>query len=256
MIYDIRQVISFVEKLPAPEKGYCYLLMLTMRSRFVKERLDIKVPDTVLEREIVAWYHYEWRDVYIRKVRKLSILGENVSRIYRITKDTLSFPVPQGSVAIMAVINPSNMVKALASLINKAINKVFAGAELRDIVRVRKRWFANLHKYSRRVFHTIDVDKADLLIDVLKEVTKYTEPFMVIKTVRGYHVIIHLPSLKDNAPAFFKEFVQKWLNEARKEYVDKDGKPLIEYLKQGLEPVPGTIYGDSEVKMVEWEGLL
>ncbi|RLG87267.1 MAG: hypothetical protein DRO39_00860 [Thermoprotei archaeon] len=254
MIHDIRQVISFVEALPPLETGYCYLLALVQIDRVRGDHyVDLSL---ATEREVIPWYQPVWREAYIRRVRKLAILGENAEKIYRVIGSTLVFSAPSTSMGIIASINPSNMVKALARLIYDSMDMVFAGAEPEPLARVEERWFSSLHRYSRKLLHTIGTGSIDLLSEVLRELIKYTKPHIVIKGAGWYRIIVHIKSLGGKKEQYFKEFVSGWMENASKEYVDRKGRPLVWYADNGLEPVPGTVYGGSEVKIVEWEALL
>jgi len=246
MIWSLDQVHEFVSRLPDLDEGQCYLLMLTVRSRYVKEILGIKLPDTVLEREIVYWYYDDWRDVFIRKVRKLAVLGKHTEDIYSIRKGGKCYPVPREALGILAVINPADVRKALASMTGEVVSSVLLSNDLRAVANISKRWFANLHRRAKSVFHTIDIDDKGLLEPILSKLKAYTSPYMIIETTRGYHVIVHVPSLGDRARGYFKYFVNWELNVLMKSMAGNK----IEYIKQGLEPVPGTIYGGHKIKLI------
>ena len=246
MIWDMGQLKDFVYSLPDLENGQCYLIMLAVRSKFAKEKYGVKIPDTVLEREVVYWYYDDWRDVFIRKVIKLAKLGEcaEEEELYLVGKGNTRYVVGKDILGILAVINPADVRKALVDLCNKVISTAILGNDLKSIANIKKRWFGCLHRRSRRIFHTIDIDDRSLLKPVLERLKKYIMPYMVIETPNGYHVIVHLPSLGNRARDYFREFVAKELRE-----LDPSGES-IEYIKQGLEPIPGTLYCGHKVRLV------
>ena len=246
MIWSMDQLRDFVNNLPDLKEGQCYLLLLSLRSRYVKEKFGIKLPDTVLEREIVYWYYDDWRDVFIRKVKKLATLGEHAEDIYVIRKGGTEYIVTKDVLGIFAVINPSDVRKALADLSNEIISSALITGDLKYIANIKKRWFGCLHRRTRTIFHTIDIDDKFLFDSVLSKLRKYTHPYMIIETPRGFHFIVHIPSLGEKAKDYFEYFVSCDLDDLRRRF----SKDKIEYLKQGLEPVPGTLYGGHEVWLI------
>ena len=82
--------------------------------------------------------------------------------------------------------------------------------------------------------------------EVESALDKYGGWYMKIETPRGFHYVIRLSVVSTK---FFTKFLKQEFPELMKKHKDEDGNPLIEYKKDPLEPVPGTMYGGFLVKL-------
>jgi len=242
--YDINEIKRFVNALPDLEEKYVYLLMLCVRSRYAKELLGVKVRDTVLLRDFVIWGD-KWRDALIRRILRMIVLAKNSEMVFRV-KD---LPVPSIATGIVIVINPARVDTAYIDFI-KEITSDIINALWDRVAKMEKLWFSCLHKRTKRRFHTIDVDSKDenIISHIESVLEKYGKWYMKIETVRGFHYVIDLKNIDTR---YFTNFMKKELPELSKKYIDEENKPIIEYKKDPLEPIPGTMYGGFLVKLHE-----
>jgi len=259
MIWSIEELHKFVNLLPDIEEGRAYILMLMIRSRLAKQLLGVKVKDIVLERKVVAWYEqrYDWRSVFVRKVKELSILAKHSNEIYVISKEKGEVPVPPEATGIVCVLNQSDVRQALCDFMNETMKLLVLQNDLENAHKVWKRYVANLHKRVKRIFHVLDLDTKDenIFNEIMSELDKYKQPYFVIETRRGYHFVIDLRVFAEDrklAGKFFTEFVHRYVPEKQKvlyEIENGNKKPLIEYQTQAMSPVPGTVYGGFNIRI-------
>lgn len=246
MIVDERQVEKFVSMLPDLEEGECYILMLVCRYRFIKDKYNLKIRDTVLEQYVVRWGE-GWRESMLRRIRRLALLGAHARELYTVR----GVPVPPEACGILCVLNPARVKHALADLIADLVKTATIEQNWERVAKLPRVWLGHLHRRVKRRFHTIDVDTTDpeLIGELESELRKYGGWFMKIQTRRGFHYVLDMTKI--DVRRFFPEFVNKKLPELRKQWKDEEGNPLIEYQKTPLEPIPGTLYGGVVVRLCE-----
>jgi len=259
LLWSEEELIKFINLLPDLQEYHVYILMLMIRSRFAKQLLGIKVKDVVLEREVVPWYKPNWRGDFVRKVRKLVVLGENADKIFIVSKEKGEFSVPPQVCGIVCVMNQANVKQALCDFLNETLKLLVLQNDFENAHKVWKRYVAQLHKRAKKTFHVLDLDVKDenIFNEVMSELDKYNQPYFIIETSRGYHFIINLKTFSEDkklAGKFFTEFVKKYVPEKQKTLYEIDEnnvkKPLIEYQTQAMSPIPGTLYGGFPIKIV------
>jgi len=231
--------------LPELEEEHAYLLMLICRSRFMKQMRGAKIRDTVLEKSVIIWGE-KWRDALFRRIKRFSILAENADKLYVVKSNY----VPPSATGIMIVLNQARIKNAVVDFLNEVTKIVILENRLEAIGRLENIWFGSLHKRTKKRFHVLDVDTmdAEILSEIEAILEKYGGWWAKIETFRGVHYILDLTAI--DVRRFFPEFVRKEYPKLQEKYRDEEGKPLIEYKKEALEPVPGTMYGGKLIRLL------
>ena len=260
LIWSEEEVRRFISLLPDLGEYEGYMVMLIARSRIVKELFGIKIKDTPVEFKIVPWYYENWREKLLRVVRKLAVLGAHSRELYTIRGSGREVEPPPEAMGIMLVINPLNLKRALYQFMRDTLQLIMEMNDWKQAIRVTSRWYGTAHACARKVFHTIDVETKDekLISTLLHILDKYSQPFAMIETRRGYHILIDLRRFSEDnvlATRYWREFLQRELPELQREFRFRDEKGeeklLIEYIKHIQEPVPGTLYGGFPVRLVK-----
>ena len=244
---DVRKFLSF---LPELEMHEVYLAMLSVRSRYAKEMLGIKLTDTILTREVIRRVEDEpFIDVALRKIRRLEVMAEHAPELYWVK----GHPVPVETTGIMLLMNPRHVLRAGVDLIKEVATRLYEvgvsecpSSSLRELSKLHVRWTACLHRRpARKMFFTFDVDVKDksLLSEVLSHVQNL--PHMVIETVRGFHVVVRAEK-KEQRAMIYKDVVMN--PEVRKRWGD-----TVEFKPDPMEPVPGTRYATKVVRIIHLE---
>ena len=241
---ELREFFTFLKmNLGELREHEVMLLMLTVRSRRVKEMLGVKVPDTVLKREVLRQPELDY-SVFLRKVKRLALLARHANECFSVK----GVPVPPEATGVMVVVNPRHAVRAVKSLMGEAWERMYELAQGQDksaplgvLKKMDVRFHANLHRHaSRKVFVTFDIDAKDE--DVLNSVVKRVEwlPRLVLDTPRGYHVIVATRGREERAK-LWKEAILV----ARELWGE-----AVEVKVDPMEPVPGLPYGGHLVRVI------
>ena len=273
---DESEARRFVEWLPGIKWNEAFVVMILIRSKMLKEKYGFKGTDHVLKIEIVPGYHSFWRRRLLSKIKRFAVLAYYSDEVYEYVRykpgtrepDEV-IPVPRELVGVMVSVNPADWVRASAKAVEEfsmsLVDGMYNPGEAPRIVRrVDLRVPALCMKYSKRVFHMIDLDTKHGPVvsgfeSRLREVLGYVPAR--VETPHGYHYLIRVSSFdRDLARKWFGGFVEE-LSEIREEYAEvlglegDDVEKLIEYKKNFQEPVPGTLYqGSFVVRFMEERG--
>ena len=298
MIADLDEVIKFIKWLKPISEHEAYLLQLMIRSSAMKKELGFKGSDHVLMFKTAHGYLTQrdprhgwelWRTRLLYNIRRMAKLMEDGLWEYvrhipgtRVVEDI--YDVPKQILALYIQINPSNVVKAATATVREVVEALGTMATSSEpfwklFRRPDTRYYANLARYARRVFHTVDVDTKELVKE-LEGVFKDTlglVPDMIV-TAKGAHFLVDLEYLEKSKlmmkwagprPKELTKLLTEWKQtrskEAKQKVIeyamsatdaplyhrllalqevlkDKKGASLVEVKKQGLEPVPGVAY--------------
>ncbi len=258
MVVDESELKKFIDSLPEIDpRENAYLLMLMARTRYIKERLGIKVPErqTVFERKIITGEN--WREKLVRTVKRLALLGYYSDQLYVVSKEDKLYAVPQFSTSIVIEMNPARVKKALISLWEDTLRLAIFEDAWHLIAKLDKRWFSMLHSSTSKKIKTLDIDTKDEdLVDLIRDkLLNYSKdgkvPYLLIETKRGYHFVVDLSRMKKE---FFRDFIQKELPNIQQKYiiyVERRKEPALELKQRALEPIPGTLHADFRVRLLE-----
>jgi hypothetical protein len=245
MIVDRAQFDKFVEILPDLKNDELYFFSLSARNKYLsaEERKEFALGRTeMFSREIA-------RDkegiYYIMNKLKSSLQ-------YRVTAN--GKPIPERALVVYANINPSSTIKAyqlFTQEIDKQINEVvhtFLNTKepnFEGLKRINRELMNCIQKSrSRKYYIDIDIDfrekgTAECVIDLMGFLSTNKSVFYTIKTYSGYHFLIR----KDTVPnTLFSKIEEHRLNSNIKE---------IEFNKNEMIPVPGTLQAGKLVKFIE-----
>lgn len=228
-------VKEFIKRLPdlSIDPPTVHLLMLAVRSRKAKECLGIKIRDLLISREIVRPKE-NWRDIYFRKIQRLSLLQHYGIYKYR------ELDIPLVTRAIYATLSPRSVFHAVSDLMKENISFMLQRdqSSVYQLTKQDIRYFSKLHRHKVSGYHyvTLDIDVLDssLLKNILDEVS-ILPIFMVTETSRGYHIILDL-SRNEDAKIFYGQ--EKLMQKLGLKYA----KHGLEIQRDSQEPVPGTLY--------------
>ena len=226
---------EFVKRLPdiEPNPLSAHLLLLAVRSRFVKAIFNLKIKDMVVERKIIR-PNSGWRETYVQKVYNLALLQQNGRYTFRDIGQ-----IPKEGRAIFGTVIPRNVTMAVKQVMSDAIGYLtqenLSDDAKRFMVKFDNKFFGALHSHRRREmgsYITIDIDNAELFTPVRDMLTPL-KTWMITKTSRGYHII------KDLTAGGSEEFHKGggiW-DQIHTKYGND-----VELQRDSQEPIPGTIY--------------
>ena len=226
---------EFIERLPdiEPNPLSAHLLLLAVRSRFVKTIFNLKIKDMVVERKIIR-PNNDWREMYFQKVYNLALLQQNGLYTFRDIG-----VIPKQGRAIFGTVIPRNAAAAVKTTMTEMVGQLcqenLPVDAKRYMVKFDNKFFGNLHaSRCKGMGHyiTIDIDKADLYTEVRDMLTPL-KTWMITKTSRGFHII------KDITTSGAEEFHRGggiW-DQIHTKFGDD-----VELQRDSQEPVPGTLY--------------
>jgi len=227
-------VKEFVDKLPDIESIplSAHLLMLAVRSRFVKAIFNVKIKDMVVERKIIR-SNPGWREVYFQKVYNLALLQQQGSYTFRNIGQ-----IPSEGRAIFGTLMPRHVGMATKALLTDAMG-YFCQEKLSDdgkrwMGKIDNKFFGALHAHKHRtpMLKTVDIDDALAYTDV-RDTLSSLKNWMTTKTSRGYHII------KDLSAGGAEEFHRGgglW------DKIHAKWGDAVELQHDSQEPIPGTLY--------------
>lgn len=229
------QLEEFVKRLPDIEANplSAHLIMLAVRSRFVKTIFNLKIKDMVVDRKIIR-PNAGWREVYIQKVHNLALLQQNGSYTFREIGQ-----IPKEGRAIFGTVIPRNVSAAVKQVLSDSIgylcNEKLSDDGKRYLTKLDNRFFGALHAHRIRDmgwYTTIDIDKAEYFQEV-RDMLSPLKTWMISSTSRGYHII---KDLKAGGAEEFNKGGGIWDRIHQKFGND------VELQRDSQEPIPGTLY--------------
>jgi len=232
LVYNEDLIRHFFEYNDLLATNEAQLLLLDARKKYCSE---LTSTDRVVDRKVLRYYYN--LDTIVQKVKAISYV-ENRFFIHGTDK-----PMPKEAFVLYVTLNPLDTIKAWFRLINDMNNQLLQAMKdenaFRRFSRIDVEWISALHKsVSRKLYWVIDIDEKDftLLHYVLNSDIKFRR---VIETKNGFHVIVHVND--ENGKLLFRDKI-----------IDKlDGREFIELKKNPMVPVPGTLQGGFEVKILE-----
>jgi len=233
LVYDEDLVRYFFKYNDLLATNEAQLLLLDARKKYCSE---LTSTDRVVDRKVLRYYYN--LDTIVQKVKAISHV-ENRFFIHETNK-----PIPKEAFVLYVTLNPLDTVKAWFRLINDMNNQLLQAMKdenaFRRFSRIDVEWISALHKsVSRKLYWVIDIDRKDftLLSDVLRTDIKYK---MILETKNGFHVIVTIND--KNGKLLFRDKVLDKFDE---------NADFIELKKNPMVPVPGTLQGGFEVKILE-----
>jgi len=273
LLVDENELKRFIEWLPDIGWDEAYLVMILIRSKMLKKIFGFKGTDHTLQRTIVPGYYREYTKLMLEKtIKRYALLGYYSRELFMYFRhkpgtDEVeeAIEVPRELIGIMILINPVDWINASLLTVNDVVRAFYSAwrkpKESEKLIRrIDTRYLRNCHSREKRMFHQIDVDtKEKEVISVLED--KFIEYLGFIpahiETPHGYHYLVPVHKFtSDISKRWFKPkekkkrkqtsiTFQEWLEKYDKEL----GGKILEYKKQTLEPVPGTLYqGDFVVR--------
>lgn len=232
LIYDEDLVRYFFKYNDLLTTNEAHLLLLDARKKYCSE---LTSTDRVVDRKVLRYYYN--LDTIVQKVKAISCV-ENRFFMHETNK-----PIPKEAFVLYVTLNPLDTVKAWFRLVNDMNNQLLQAIKdenaFRRFSRIDVEWISALHKsVSRKLYWAIDIDRKDstLLHRILNSGIKFRR---VIETKNGFHVIVHINN--ENGKLLFRDKI-----------IDKlDGGEFVELKKNPMVPVPGTLQGGFEVKILE-----
>lgn len=233
------EVKEFIRRLPDLDQTTTHLSMMCVRSRYIRDYMNMKGSDVVVERNVIRWKEGKWRENYFQKIQNLEILQQNGH--YKMTKSGNTFDIPHQAKAIYGSIIPRNIMAGVANTVNKLNNFAYAPSIVNDgwvyMSKLDVEFFASLHaSKNKKIFNavTVDIDEAGLYQDV-RDMVSPLKVWMATKTARGNHIVLDLTNSKD-AEEFYRGGTGIWPK------IDAKYKGKVEIQRDPNEPVPGTHY--------------
>lgn len=225
MIKDENQIREFIKVILLPLKDdEVYIVVLNARKKYC--------PTIASSMEVVARDIIKNNDTekILRKLKKMS----TVEGLYT---DKNGDIIPNESFALYILPEPRSMLKAYKEFTNNINEWIYAdlfGTKNLELYRkLNTKLFSAIHKStSRRNYFIIDIDRKDeqLLNDVIMRLGNGDLIEWISETRGGYHILVN---------RLGGELVHK---------LSISLMPDVEFRKETMTPIPGTLQGGFEVK--------
>ncbi len=245
LIKDMNELNRFINILPNLEKDEVYFLSLSARNKYLSddERKEFELGRTeMFSREVAR----DKEGIY-KAINKMEI-----SLQYRKTRNGKD--IPEKCLIYYMNINPSSMIKAYINFqndINKEMEQIMMAFKngnqpnYERMVRLPQQLNRCIQSSSsRKVFVDIDVDLVDVkdgndFVSYIQGFVDYSKDIHFILTKSGFHILAERQMVKD----FRLYDVVKTLkvNNKIKE---------IEFNKNAMVPIPGTLQANTIVRMI------
>ena len=251
MIYDIIQVIQFEGLFIHPHnENEATIVYVAARKKY-----DSSLASNIgsMNRTIVT------------KKDKLEDIVNSLNTKYFLDNKML---IDEKALAVYMSINPRNTHKSASTLAKHIIDSLYENKTI-DYYKIPSKFKTILQSTStNKIYTVLDVDNKTYYNNVLDILEIYSiVPYCIIETRGGYHFIIkheNLSNIRKKTDITnkcicsnkircehimtFGEYIHKIMITWR--HTDAPDKAVIEYLRDGFSPIPGTIQGGFKVKLL------
>ena len=246
---DPAETIKFLEFLPPISWNQTYVILFLVRSKGMKEKYGFKGTDHGIEIKVVPGYLQEPKLRLYLELRRLAVQMSHSDQLFlyeRHLKDGSIeyYRIPPELMTLMVSPNPADWTKAGMKTVNEFVESLrdaVMNPQSRDklVRRLDVRFRSNAMKYTKHIFHMIDIDNRGLVNEIAERVHEILGYYpAMITTPNGAHLLIKVSD-------FDPKTAKKWFNIIPKyiESFNEKGKPpIVEYKKNFQEPVPGVLY--------------
>lgn len=262
LLVDEKELQDFLDWLPEIDWHQCYVCVLLIRARGLKEKFGFKGSEHAVQLKFVPGYYGGYTRFRLElTIKRLALLAwhSELFPYFRHKPGTDEIEevvhVPRELMAVMVSPNPSRWVVASVDTVQEFMKGLItlisaSDAARKEIRRLDVRLPANCMKRQVTIFHQIDVDTKDrALVEELEKKMVDILGYLPAKleTPHGYHYLPKVFSLD-------REMAKKWFGYFRHEFLPQFGN-VVEYKTKFLEPCPGCLYqGDWIVRFKPEEG--